>query len=50
MSHNTALNGYVSYANVYMMKFSQIDGKVRDDVRQAIKAIDELNLETLHEK
>lgn len=49
MSHNRVFNGYVPYANVYDEIFTA-DGKVRNDVRQAIKAIDELNLETLHEK
>ncbi|APD50392.1 circularly permuted type 2 ATP-grasp protein [Francisella hispaniensis] len=49
MSHNSVFNGYVPYANVYDEIFTA-DGKVRNDVRQAIKAIDELNLETLHEK
>ena len=49
MLHNSVFNGYVPYANAYDEIFT-VDGKVRDDVRQVIKAIDELNLETLYEK
>lgn len=49
MSHNSVFNGYAPYVNVYDEIFTA-DGKVRDNVRQAIRAIDELNLETLHEK
>ncbi|AHH46236.1 hypothetical protein X557_04025 [Francisella tularensis subsp. holarctica PHIT-FT049] len=49
MSHNSVFNGYAPYVNVYDEIFTA-DGKVRDNVRQTIRAIDELNLETLHEK
>ncbi|MDE5014755.1 circularly permuted type 2 ATP-grasp protein, partial [Francisella tularensis subsp. holarctica] len=47
MSHNSVFNGYAPYVNVYDEIFTA-EGKVRDNVRQTIRAIDELNLETLH--
>ncbi|KFJ42126.1 circularly permuted type 2 ATP-grasp protein [Francisella philomiragia] len=49
MSNDSIFSGYAPYSGVYDEIFSD-EGRVRDDVSQAIKTIDELSVESLYEK